>query len=151
MDVTGYAKYVFGMNIKPCVFQTIIQGKDSIVVAGGLGANNNPIKEVEFLDISFTTPSSSKWKVLGLLQTARFGFPTIGRVLGEKSVKILMIGTQSLAIFAFQALLWWLEAKLTTPMATPWTLTAAAIKLPGPWRSMTSSCTTSESPGALTN
>ena len=97
------------------------------MVAGGLGASNNPIKEVEFLDITFTNPSS-KWKVLGLLQTARFGFPTIGRVLGEKSIKILMIGTQSPAIFAFQALLWWLEARLTTPMATPWTLTAAATK-----------------------
>ena len=83
-------KFVLEMNIKPCVFQTIIQGKDSIVVAGGLGSGNNPIKEVEFLDITFTNPSS-KWKVLGLLQTARFGFPTIGRVLGEKSIKKLMI------------------------------------------------------------
>jgi len=62
-------------------YRTNIQGRDSIVVAGGLGSSNNPIKEVEFLDITFTTPSS-KWKVLGLLQTARFGFPTIGRVLG---------------------------------------------------------------------
>ena len=135
------------MDNKPCVFQTNIQGRDSIVVAGGLGSSNNPIKEVEFLDITFTTPSS-KWKVLGLLQTARFGFPTIGRVLGEKSLKILMIITWSLT---FQALLWWLEARLMTLMATPWTLTAAVTKWPGLWRSMTRTCTTSESPGARTN
>ena len=89
----GNGKYLLSLvNIKLCVFQTNIQGKDSIVVAGGLGSNNNPIKEVEFLDITFTTTSST-WKVLGLLQTARFGFPTIGRVLGEKSLGIIMITT----------------------------------------------------------
>ena len=89
----GGGKLFHRNSIPILCFQTKIQGKDSIVVAGGLGNHNNPIKEVEFLDITFTTPTSN-WKVLGLLNTPRFGFPTVGRVLGERS--IIMIASAKL-------------------------------------------------------
>lgn len=49
------------------------------MVAGGLDSRNSPVFEVEFL----STSSYSNWKVLGLLKLPRFGFPTIGQILGN--------------------------------------------------------------------
>ena len=49
------------------------------MVAGGLDNRNSPVFEVEFL----STSSYSNWKVLGLLKLPRFGFPTIGQILGK--------------------------------------------------------------------
>ena len=53
------------------------------MVAGGLDNRNSPVLEVEFL----STSSYSNWKVLGLLKLPRFGFPTVGQILGNIFVK----------------------------------------------------------------
>ena len=52
---------------------------ESIVVAGGLDSTDSPVSEVEFLDLT----TSTSWKVMGMLKSPRFGFPTVGRVLGN--------------------------------------------------------------------
>ena len=59
--------------------QTRIQDMESIVVAGGLDSTDSPVSEVEFLDLA----TSTSWKVMGMLKSPRFGFPTVGRVLGN--------------------------------------------------------------------
>ena len=51
-------------------------------MAGGLDNRNSPVLEVEFL----STSSYSNWKVLGLLKLPRFGFPTVGQILGKSFI-----------------------------------------------------------------
>ena len=64
-------------------------------MAGGLDSRNGPVFEVEFL----STSSYSNWKVLGLLKLPRFGFPTIGQILGNILKKTII---DLLTSFGFQ-------------------------------------------------
>ena len=51
---------------------------ESVIVAGGLN-DQGGVLEVEFLPIN----GAASWKILGLLKHPRFGFPTVGKVLGK--------------------------------------------------------------------
>ena len=69
-----------------CTLATI-GGSEAAIVAGGLGTGDSPVMQVEFLVVggnpwarnTFIQP----WRVLGQLNRARFGFPTVGEILGQ--------------------------------------------------------------------
>eukprot|EP00092_Neocalanus_flemingeri_P010888 GFUD01011727.1.p1 GENE.GFUD01011727.1~~GFUD01011727.1.p1 ORF type:complete len:681 (+),score=117.32 GFUD01011727.1:354-2396(+) len=56
-----------------------INGQDTLIVAGGSGQHDILIPEVEFLGLRRITT----WKIFGNLNIPRFGFPSIGKVLGQ--------------------------------------------------------------------
>jgi len=60
--------------------KTVIAGRDILIVAGGLDNQNVAVKEIEFLNFNSVT---AQWKIFGLLKQPRFGYPTIGRVMGN--------------------------------------------------------------------
>ena len=69
-----------------CTMATI-GGSEAVIVAGGLGEGDSPVMQVEWLVLggnpwtrdTFIQP----WRILGQLNNARFGFPTVGEVLGQ--------------------------------------------------------------------
>ena len=70
-----------------CTLATI-GGSEAVIVAGGLGGGDSPVMQVEYLIVGGSNPWArdtfiQPWRVLGELNNARFGFPSVGEVLGQ--------------------------------------------------------------------
>ena len=70
-----------------CALATI-GGSEAVIVAGGLGDGDSPVMQVEYLVVGGGNPwareiSVQPWRVLGELNIARFGFPSVGEVSGQ--------------------------------------------------------------------
>ena len=70
-----------------CTVATI-GGSEAVIVAGGLGEGDSPVMQVEYLIVGGGNPWArdtfiQPWRVLGQLNNARFGFPTVGEILGQ--------------------------------------------------------------------
>ena len=70
-----------------CTVATI-GGSEAVIVAGGLGEGDSPVMQVEYLVVGGGNPWArdtfiQPWRILGQLNNARFGFPSLGEVLGQ--------------------------------------------------------------------
>lgn len=70
-----------------CTVATI-GGSKAVIVAGGLGEGDAPVMQVEYFVVEGGNPwarndFTQPWRILGQLTRARFGFPSVGEVLGQ--------------------------------------------------------------------
>lgn len=60
-----------------------IGGQRAVVVAGGQGQDGSPVAQVEYIALDSLGHPVGAWRPMGALLQPRFGFPSVGEVMGS--------------------------------------------------------------------